>query len=83
MTSISELARRRADVETIFTSDQSAITRNLLRHYGIRWLVAGPREQSAYGDDVSERMVKWAAEGWLAPTFEHGAVVVYEVAGHP
>lgn len=78
-----ELARRRADVETIFTSDQSATTRNMLRHYGIRWLVAGPREQSAYGDDVGERMVKWADEGWLTPTFEQGPMVVYEVAGHP
>ena len=78
-----ELARRRADVEAIFTSDQSAITRNLLRHYGIRWLVVGPRERSAYGNDVGERMVKWADEGWLAPKFEHETVVVYEVAGHP
>ena len=78
-----ELARRRTDVETIFTSDQSAISRGLLRHYGIRWLVVGARERSAYGNDVSERMVKWAEEGWLMPAFESGEVVIYEVAGQP
>ena len=77
----SELARRRADVEAIFTSDQSAISRGLLRHYGIRWLIVGARERAAYGDDVSERMVKWAGEGWLTPAFESGAVVIYEVKG--
>ncbi len=76
-----ELARRRTDVEAIFTSDQSAISRELLRHYGIRWLVAGPRERSAYGHDVDDRMVKWAGEGWLASAFESDGVVVYEVAG--
>ena len=78
-----ELARRRTDVETIFTSDQSAISRGLLRHYGIRWLVVGPRERSAYGNDVGERMVKWAEEGWLMPAFESGEVVIYEVTGQP
>ena len=78
-----ELARRRTDVETIFTSDQSAISRGLLRHYGIRWLVVGSRERSAYGNDVSERMVKWAEEGWLMPAFESGEVVIYEVTGQP
>ena len=75
-----ELARRRADVETIFTSDQSAISQNLLSHYGIRWLIVGPREKSEYGNDVRERMVKWADEGWLAPAFESGEVVIYEVS---
>ena len=75
-----ELARRRTDVETIYTSDQSAISQDLLSHYGIRWLVVGPRERSAYGNDVGERMVKWADEGWLAPAFESGEVVIYEVS---
>lgn len=78
-----ELARRRTDVETIYTSDQSAISQDLLRHYGIRWLIVGPRERSAYGNDVGERMVKWAEEGWLAPAFESGEVVIYEVTGQP
>ena len=76
-----ELARRRTDVETVFTSDDSVQTRGLLRHYGIRWLVVGQRERSAYGDDVSERMVKWAHEGWLTPAFESDGVVIYEVNG--
>ena len=76
-----ELERRKADVEAIFTSDESAVSRDLLRHYGIRWLAVGPRERSAYGHDVGDRMVKWADEGWLMPAFESEGVVIYEVTG--
>ena len=77
-----ELARRRAEVESIFTSDDSVETRGLLRHYGVRWMVVGPRERSSYGNDVGERMVKWADEGWLTPAFEADGVVIYEVIDH-
>ena len=76
----SELARRKADVEEIFTTDQSAISRGLLRHYGIRWLIVGPQERSAYGNDVGARMVKWAGDGWLTPAFQSDGVVIYEVS---
>ena len=76
-----ELARRRADVETMYTSDNGVEVRGLLRHYGIRWLVAGPRESSAHGRDVGDRMVKWVDEGWLTPAFESSGVAIYEVAG--
>ena len=76
-----ELARRRADVETIYTSDNAAESRGLLQHYGIRWLVVGPREETAYGPDVGARMVKWVGEGWLTPAFESAGVAIYEVVG--
>ncbi len=76
-----ELTRRRADVETIFKSDDAATSGRLLRYYGVRWLVVGPRELSAYGDDVGERMARWASEGWLAPSFESNGVSIYEVIG--
>ena len=76
-----ELARRRTEVESIFTSDDSVETRGLLQHYGVRWMVVGPRERSSYGNDIDERMVKWADEGWLEPAFESNNVTVYEVAG--
>ena len=74
-----ELARRKSDVEAIFTSDESMVAQDLLGHYGIRWLAVGPRERSAYGNDIDDRMVKWAGEGWLAPAFEANGVTIYEV----
>ncbi len=76
-----ELARRRADVETVYTSDNAVEARGLLQHYGVRWLVVGSRETSAYGHDVGERMVKWVEAGWLTPEFESDGVAIYEVSG--
>ena len=76
-----ELARRRADVAAIYTAEDGEQVAALLREYGVRWVVAGPREKAAYGDEVGQRMVKWADEGWLSPAFSSGGVVIYEVIG--
>ena len=73
------LERRRSDVEAIYTSTDGEQVSALLREYGVRWVVAGPRETAAYGDDVGQRMVKWADEGRLSPAFTSGEVVIYEV----
>ena len=76
------LARRRADVEAIYTADDGVRVSSLLREYGVRWVIVGPRENAAYGDDTAQRMVKWADEGRFAPAFTSGEVVIYEVIGH-
>ena len=75
----SSLARRRSDVEAIYTSTDGETVSALLREYDVRWVVAGPREEAAYGDDAAQRMVKWADEGRLSPAFTSGEVVIYEV----
>ncbi len=75
----STLARRRADVEAVYTADTGQLSSALLREYGVRWVIVGPREKAAYGDDAAQRMVKWADEGWLSPAFASGEVVIYEV----
>ena len=77
----STLARRRADVEAIYTADNGQLSSALLREYGVRWVIVGPRERVAYGDDVAQRMVKWADEGRLSPAFTSGEVVIYEAIG--
>ena len=75
------LARRRADVEAIYTADDGGRVSALLREYGVRWVIVGPREKAAYGDDAAERMVKWADQGRLAPAFASSEVVIYEAIG--
>ncbi|MXZ91641.1 MAG: hypothetical protein F4W95_09430 [Chloroflexi bacterium] len=74
----STLARRHADVEAIYTANNGQLSSALLREYGVRWVIVGPREKTAYGDDVAQRMVKWADEGWLSPAFTSSEVVIYE-----
>lgn len=74
-----ELERRRGDVDAIYTSGDGEEVRRLLRHHGVRWVIAGPNERSAYGGEALDRMVKWADDDWLAPAFESRGMTIYEV----
>ena len=64
----SAFAGRSHDVEKIYQGTDGTETRRLLELYGVRWLVVGPREREAYGDEVDERMEQWGDEGWLEPS---------------
>ena len=77
----SAFAGRGHDVETIYQGNEGEETLRLLGVYGVRWVVVGPREREAYGDEVDERMEQWAAEGWLEPAFSSDNVTIYEVIG--
>ena len=77
----SAFAGRSHDVETIYQGTDGAETRRLLELYRVRWLVVGPRERDAYGDEVDERMEEWVDEGWLTPAFSSDDVAIYEVIG--
>ena len=77
----SAFAGRSHDVATIYQGTDGAETRRLLELYGVRWVVVGPREREAYGDEVDERMEEWIDEGWLTPAFSSDDVAIYEVIG--
>ncbi|MDE2786555.1 MAG: DUF2298 domain-containing protein [Chloroflexota bacterium] len=78
----SAFAGRSHDVEMIYRGTNGAETRRLLEVYGVRWLIVGPREREAYGDEVDERMEEWTAEGWLTPAFSSDDVTIYEVVNN-
>ena len=78
----STFAGRSHDVETIYQGTDGAETRRLLAVYGVRWLIVGPRERDAYGEEVDERIEEWASEGWLRPAFSSDDVAIYEVIGN-
>ena len=78
----SAFAGRSHDVEKIYQGTDGTETRRLLELYGVRWLVVGPREREAYGDEVDERMEQWGDEGWLEPAFSSDDVAIYEVIGN-
>ena len=75
----SAFAGRSSDVEMIYQGTDGAETRRLLGVYGVRWLVVGPREREAYGDEVDERIAGWVGEGWLEPAFSSEDTAIYEV----
>ncbi len=75
-------AGRRHDVAAIYESADGNEARRLLQRYGVRWLVAGPRERAAHGAGIAERMEQWVEQGWLAPAFSSGNFAIYEVTGN-
>lgn len=78
----SAFAGRSHDVETIYQGTDGAETRRLLGVYGVRWLIVGPRERDAYGEEVDERVAEWADQGWLERAFSSHDVAIYEVIGN-
>ena len=75
----SAFAGRSHDVETIYQGTDVTETRRLLELYGVRWLIVGPRERDAYGEEVDERVAEWVDEGWLMQAFASDDVAIYEV----
>jgi uncharacterized membrane protein len=41
---------RAADVQTLYTTTDLAVARQLIARYGIEYVVVGPIEQTTYGD---------------------------------
>ena len=78
----SAFAGRRHDVGMIYQGTDGTETRRLLEVYGVRWLLVGPRERDAYGEEVDERVEGWSDEGWLRPAFSSDDVAIYEVIGN-
>ena len=67
--------RRSADVEALYRDPVSAGACHLMRPYGVRWVVVGPRERQRYGDGPG----RFAAAGKKA--FESGGTAVYDLTG--
>ena len=47
---------RSADVQTLYTTTDEAVAHDLIGRYGIGYVVAGPIEQTTYGD---QGLAKW------------------------
>ena len=55
-----DVGSRSADVQTLYTTADLAAARALIDRYGIRYVVAGPLEQTTYGD---AGLAKWDSLG--------------------
>ena len=51
---------RGTDIETLYTTTDEAVARELIGRYGIEYVVAGPIEQTTYGD---AGLAKWDTLG--------------------
>ena len=66
---------RDADVQAIYHEPAAGRACDLIRRYGVRWIVVGERERRRYGADAG----RVAAAGRRA--FESQGTAVYDVAG--
>jgi YYY domain-containing protein len=69
-----EQGSRRADVERMYQSRTTAGAEELLRRYGVRWVVVGPLELTEYGD---AGVAKWDALG--RRVYDAGGTVIWEL----
>ncbi len=64
---------RQSDIETLYTSNDWTITRDIIDRYNIRYVYVGNLERSTY--QVNEEKFN----RFLRPVFQQGSVTVYEV----
>ncbi|MGC9360980.1 MAG: DUF2298 domain-containing protein [Anaerolineae bacterium] len=72
------LARREADLATIYISRDTVALRQALERYGVRYVHIGPRERALY--DLDDEHVAWLIGQW-DPAFRSGDIVVLRVPG--
>ncbi len=71
---LDQIEPRRQDVDTIYTTLDSAQARDLLSKYKVRYIYVGPTERAAYSPDA---LAKFDQIGTVA--FQQGAVTIYAV----
>jgi uncharacterized membrane protein len=67
---------RSADVKTLYTTTDADAARRLIDRYGIRYVVAGPIEQTTYGD---QGLAKWDELG--RRVYSRAGTTVWDLRG--
>ena len=71
-----DVGTRSADVKALYTTSDAAQARALIGRYGIRYVVAGPIEQTTYGDAGA---AKWDQLG--RRVYSRAGTTVWELGG--
>ena len=74
-----EINRRKADLETIFTSKDEPRVAALLRHYHAALVYVGPLERRTYAGGNLADFTKWT--DLLTPVYRNPAVTIFAVNG--
>jgi YYY domain-containing protein len=69
-----DVGSRTTDVQTLYTTPDLAVARPLLTRYGVKYVVAGPIEQTTYGDAGS---AKWDQLG--RRVYSSGGTTVWQL----
>jgi YYY domain-containing protein len=69
-----EPGARKTDIQTLYTTTNAATARELIDRYGIRYVVAGPIEQTTYGD---AGLAKWDTLG--ERVYDEGGTAIWRL----
>jgi YYY domain-containing protein len=73
--------RRVNHVQEIYNTSDLARARDLLDHYGVRYIIAGEQERAYYNEGGLAKFGQLEAEGYLRTAYQGGAVTIYEIVG--
>jgi YYY domain-containing protein len=73
--------RRVAHVQEIYNTTDVARARELLDHYGVRYIIVGEQERAYYNEGGLAKFGQMEADGYLRTAYQGGAVTIYEVVG--
>jgi len=74
-----DIRRRKADLETLYTSNQETKVRDILRHYNIALVYVGPLERRTHAGANLRNFKQWT--DLLTPIYHNGDVTIFAVNG--
>ena len=76
-----EVNRRVAQVQELYSTVDPARTQQLLDLYNVQFVIVGELERAVYPPEGLAKFDALASQGYLKPAYQGGAVTIYEVAG--
>ncbi len=77
--SSSKIADRARDVATIYETEDLSVAQNLLRQYGVRYVVVGELERIYYPDNGLAKFDTMARQGVASRAFDNGNTAIYQL----
>ncbi len=74
-----EVERRVNHVQEIYNTTDLARARELLDHYGVRYIIVGEQERAYYNEGGLAKFAQLEADGYLRTAYQSGAVTIYEI----
>ncbi|WP_026369902.1 hypothetical protein [Kallotenue papyrolyticum] len=72
-----QVDRREQDTITIYTTSDAALARELLRRYGVHYVVVGPQEQRLVAERQAPTDALAKFETFMTPVFRQGSVTIF------
>jgi uncharacterized membrane protein len=76
-----DVERRVNHAQEMYNTTDLARARELLDHYGVRYIIVGEQERAYYNESGLAKFSQLVSEGYLRVAYQAGAVTIYEIIG--